>query len=90
MHLETIIVAIMVSILGLGGAITYFALKAYRRTGDPSLRGLMIGFGFVTLGALFGGIAHQLLDVGLDVGIVINSGLTAIGFAIITYSLFIE
>ena len=90
MHLETIIIGVMAAILVLGGAITYFAYKAYRRTGDPSLRGLMIGFGFVTLGALFGGIAHQLLEVGLDVGIVINAGLTAVGFSIIPYSLFIE
>ena len=90
MHLETIIIGVMAAILVLGGAITYFAYKAYRRTGDPSLRGLIIGFGFVTLGALFGGIAHQLLEVGLDVGIVINAGLTAVGFSIITYSLFIE
>ena len=90
MHLETIIIGVMAAILVLGGAITYFAYKAYRRTGDSSLRGLMIGFGFVTLGALFGGIAHQLLEVGLDVGIVINAGLTAVGFLIITYSLFIE
>ena len=90
MHLETIIIGVMASILVLGSAITYYAFKAHRRTGDPSLRGLMIGFGFVTLGALFGGIAHQLLDVGLDVGVVINAALTAVGFAVITYSLFLE
>ncbi len=90
MHLESAIAFVMAAILILGGAITYFAFKAYRRTRDRSLRGLMVGFGFVTLGALFGGIAHQLFNLALDVGIVINAVLTAAGFAIITYSLFIE
>lgn len=90
MHLESLIIGVMAAILVLGSAITYFAFKAYRRTGDPSLRGLMIGFGFVTLGALFGGIAHQLLEVGLDVGVAINAVLTATGFGVITYSLFLE
>jgi hypothetical protein len=90
MHLETVIILVMGSILVLGGAVTFFAFKAYRRTGDRSLRGLMIGFSFVTLGALVGGIAHQLLNVSLDVGIVINAILTAVGFAVITYSLFTD
>ncbi len=90
MHLESTIALVMGAILVLGSAITYFAFKAYRRTGDRSLRGLMVGFGFVTLGALFGGIAHQLFNLTLDVGIVINAVLTAVGFAVITYSLFIE
>lgn len=90
MHLESAIILVMGTILVLGGLITYFAFKAYRRSGDRSLQGLMIGFGFVTLGALSGGVAHQLLNVALDVGIVINAVLTAVGFAIITYSLFVE
>lgn len=90
MHLEAFIIAVMVIILALGGSITYFAFKAYRRTKDPSIRGLMFGFGFVTLGALFGGIAHQLLDVSLQASIAVNSVLTALGFGIITYSLFID
>ncbi len=90
MHLESAIIAVMMVILFFGGAITYFAFKAYRRTGDRSLRGLMIGFSFVTLGALFGGITHQLLGVSLEAGIVVNAVLTALGFGIITYSLFIE
>ncbi len=90
MHLQTAIVVLNGIILVLGGAITYFAYKAYSRTGDNSLRGLMAGFGLVTSGALFGGIAHQLFDVPLGTGIVINSGLTAAGFAVITYSLYAE
>jgi hypothetical protein len=90
MHLETAIIVLNAVILGLGSAITYFAYTAYSRTGDPSLRGLMIGFGFVTSGALVGGIAHQLFAVPLGTGIAINAALTAAGFAVITYSLYVE
>jgi hypothetical protein len=90
MHLQTIIVVLMGATLCLGGAITYFAYKAYNRTGDRSLRGLMIGFGLVTAGALVGGIAHQLFEFPLDTGIVINAALTTVGFAVITYSLYVK
>ncbi|RRJ34218.1 DUF7521 family protein [Halocatena pleomorpha] len=84
------IIAIKTVILLLGSGITYIAFKAYRRTGALSLRALALGFGVITIGALLAGIAHQLLDVALQTGVLINSLLTAIGFGIIIYSLYIE
>lgn len=90
MWTETAIVAVKTVILLLGTAITYIAYKAYRRTGAPSLRALGIGFGVVTLGALLAGIADQVLSVSLEMGVLINSILVAIGFAIIMYSLYLE
>lgn len=90
MHIETILTASMTLILLLGGSITYFGFKAYRRTGDPALRALVIGFGFVTVGAILGGVAHQLFGLRLEVGMLVNALLMAIGFAILLYSLFIE
>lgn len=86
----TAIVAVKTVILLLGSAITYIAFKAYRRTDAPSLRALGIGFGSITLGALLAGIAHQLLSVTLEIGVLINSILVAIGFAIVMYSLYLE
>jgi NhaP-type Na+/H+ and K+/H+ antiporter len=77
-------------ILLLGGLITYLSYKAYRRTRSAALRALAIGFGIITLGGLFAGVAHQLLDVSLTTGVFINSILTALGFVIITYSLYVE
>lgn len=77
-------------ILVLGGGITFIAYKAYHRTGEPSLRALAIGFGTITFGALIAGIANQLLGVALEIGILINSLLVAIGLAIIMYSLHIQ
>lgn len=90
---QSVSIAIIISktiILILGCGIAYIAYKAHRRTRSPSLRALAVGFGVVTIGALFAGIAHQLLGVGLQTGILINSILTALGFAIIIYSLYVE
>lgn len=87
---ETAIIATKTVTLLLGGGITYIALKAYRRTGDASLRALSVGFGIVTLGALLGGIADQVVSVSLEMGVLINSLLVMIGFVIIMYSLSIE
>lgn len=84
------ILLIKTVILLLGGVITYTAFKAYRRTGASSLRSLAFGFGIITFGALLAGTAHQVLGVALETGVLINSLLTAIGFSIIMYSLYLE
>ncbi|OYR80772.1 hypothetical protein DJ71_14370 [Halorubrum sp. E3] len=76
--------------LVLGGSIPYCALRAYGRTGNPSLRALAIGFGIVTVGALIGGVSHQIIGSTLAVGIAINSLLTAVGFGVVVYSLIVE
>lgn len=86
----TAIIVVKTVILLLGTGITVIAFKAYRRTGAPSLRILGIGFGVMTLGALLAGIANQLFAVSLETGVLINSVLVAIGFAIILYSLYLE
>lgn len=88
--LDTTIIAIKTIILLLGSGVTFIAYKAYRRTRTASLRVLAIGFGIITLGALLAGIAHQLFDVSLEAGILINSLLVAVGLAVILYSLYLE
>ena len=87
---DTAIIAVKTVILVLGSAITYTAYKAYRRTGSGSLRALCLGFGVITFGTLVAGIANQILAVSLKVGLLIDSILVAIGFAIIMYSLFVS
>jgi len=89
-YINLFIIVAKTAILVLGGSITYYALRAYGRTGNPSLRALGIGFGVVTVGALIGGVSHQIIGSSLAVGIAINSLLTAIGFAVIVYSLTVE
>ncbi|EMA59175.1 DUF7521 family protein [Halorubrum lipolyticum] len=89
-HINLLIIVAKTAILVLGGSITYYALRAYGRTGDPSLRALGIGFGVVTVGALIGGVSHQIIGSDLAVGIAIDSLLTAVGFGVIVYSLTVE
>ena len=90
MNITPIVIALKTLTLALGGVITYFAFKAYRRTGSPALRSLAIGFGIVTLGAFLAGIADQAFQIDRDLVLVIESALTAIGFAAIAYSLYAE
>jgi len=89
-YVNLFIIVAKTAILVLGGSITYYALRAYGRTGSPSLRALGIGFGIVTVGALIGGVSHQIIGSSLAVGIAINSLLTAVGFGVIVYSLTVE
>jgi hypothetical protein len=84
----TAIVVIKTLTLILGGAITYLAYKAYRRTGAPSLRYLSVGFGIVTLGTLLAGIIDQVLQMELQIGLLTESVLITAGFAVILYSLY--
>lgn len=90
MYESLLLIVAKTAILLLGGSITYYAIRAYGRTGARSLRALGIGFGIVTFGALVGGILHQILGVEVSVGIAIDSALTAVGFAVIFYSLYME
>lgn len=87
---DVILVVSQTAIVVLGGSISYFAYKAYNRTANPALRALSIGFGIVTVGAVSAGVLHHLLSVQLEAGIAINSVLTAVGFAVVTYSLYVE
>lgn len=93
-HLATGIVIAKSLTLVLGGLVTYFSYRAYRRTGSPALRSLAIGFGIVTVGAILAGILDQLLPLiyadfdNFLFGVFVESWLTAIGFAVIVYSLY--
>ncbi len=83
-----LIVVLKTITLLLGGLITLFAYRAYDRTGARSLGFLSLGFAVVTLGTLLAGIADQLLQADLQVGLLIESALITVGFAIIVYSLY--
>jgi hypothetical protein len=84
-----VITALKTITLLLGGLITYFGYRAWRRTGARSLRALTAGFGFVTVGSLLAGVADVLFGTPIEVGLLIESSLIAIGFGIIVYSLYV-
>ena len=73
-----------------GGLITFFAFKAYRRTESRALGLLTVGFGTVTVGALLGGMTYEILGVALPVGIVVESVFVFIGFCLIAISLRVD
>lgn len=84
----TAAVAFKTVTLVLGAVISYLAFRAYRRLGADGLQWLAVGFGVVTLGSLLAGVADQLLAVSAHDAIVVESGLTMVGFLVITYSLY--
>lgn len=90
LQVTTAVVVLKTVGLVLGGLITYYAFMAYRRTYQPALRALTIGFGVVTFGSLVAGIVDQFLPVNPNVALVVESAFVTTGFAVILYSLYLE
>ena len=88
---DPILALILVAVKGLmlvaGGSVLYYAVTAYRRTNDTSLGYLAGGFGLVLFGSTLGGLAYELLDTALAVGVIIESVFVLLGFTLIAYSL---
>lgn len=89
-QLTSVIVALKTATFILGGVITYFAFKAYRRTDSKALRFLAIGFGIITFGSMVAGLVDQVLMLSRDIALTIESSLTVVGFAVIVYSLYAD
>jgi divalent metal cation (Fe/Co/Zn/Cd) transporter len=88
--ITTAVLVLKTLTLVLGGVITLYSYRAYRRTASRALRALAFGFGSVTLGAFLAGVVDQLIAVDPDLALVVESLFTTTGFAIILYSLYIE
>lgn len=88
-RLSLVVVALKTVTLALGGLITFLAAKAARRTSSSGLSILAAGFGVVTLGSLLAGIADLVLAVDPTTAFVVEQALTAVGFGIVTYSLYV-
>ncbi|MDQ2071792.1 hypothetical protein RBH20_04480 [Haloarcula sp. H-GB4] len=73
----------------LGGLITYFAARAALRTRATGLTYLAVGFATVTVGSLIAGVADQLFGLSTNAALIFENALTAVGFAVITYSLYV-
>ncbi|WP_181685800.1 DUF7521 family protein [Halorhabdus salina] len=87
-HISMTVVALKTLTLLLGGLITFLAYRAYRRTNAQSLGALALGFGVVTVGAIAAGVSDLILNLPIDQTLLLESALTAAGFAIIVYSLY--
>ncbi|KTG09003.1 hypothetical protein AUR64_14455 [Haloprofundus marisrubri] len=73
----------------IGGFITYTAFSAARKSGWKGLTYLAAGFGIVTFGSLLAGVGDQLLLFSTHNALIAENALTAIGFAVIAYSLYV-
>jgi len=90
-HPPALIVALKAITLALGGLISYLSYRAYSRTDARPLWFLALGFGVVTLGSLLAGVFDQFVaGVERETALLVESALTAVGFAVITYSLYSE
>ena len=90
MEITIALTVVKTLVLVVGGIITYFAYKAYRRTRQRPLGYLAAGFGVVTLGLVLAGLLYELLSVPLAVGILIESLLALVGFVVIAFSLYAQ
>lgn len=91
LHQTTVVlVAAKTATLAFGSALTYLSYRAFRRTNSRALRALATGIGLLTLGALLGGVLHQFAGISLRASVGIHSVFTAVGFAVMTYSLFAD
>ena len=86
-ELLTLMVIVKSLILLMGGVVTYFATKAYLRTEDRSLGLLAAGFALITLGALLGGMVHELIQAQLVTGVLIEGVFVLAGLTLIAFSL---
>ncbi|MDY6819353.1 MAG: hypothetical protein SVG88_11885 [Halobacteriales archaeon] len=86
----TLLIVIKTTTVLLGSVITFRSWTAHRRLGSDALRALAIGFGTVTFGAILGGFLHQFIALAVEEVVIVQSSLTATGFAVITYSLYMH
>ena len=77
-------------VIALGGLITYFAYKAYRRTDSQALAALSVGFGIMTIGLLIAGAGNLLLGIDTLFSVLVESTLTTVALAVIVYSLYVR
>jgi len=97
-HIPGSQVGIVVSktlILVLGGLITHYSYRAYRRTNAPQHQWLTLGFGIVTVGAVLGGILDLVVGTYFQeeliyTSVFVSSSLTAVGLGVILYSLYVR
>ena len=87
--LASLVVVSKLLVLGLGLVVVRVAYRAYRRTGSRALRALTVAFGLITLGAAIGGGLDRVFHVGLEAAVLANSALTAVGFAVLAYALYV-
>jgi hypothetical protein len=89
-ELTTVIVFLKALVLPAGAAVTYVAYRAYRRTGAVALRSLAAALGALTAGALLGGGVERFVGVATEVGLLVGTALSVVGFAFLIHALYAQ
>lgn len=82
-----ILVVLRLLVLCLGVVITYYSLRAYRRTRATYLRNASIGFGIITIGVFIEGALYQFAGLDLALVHVVESVAIGAGFLVLLLSL---
>jgi len=88
--LTLVVVATKAVTFTFGGILTWLSYRAFLRTRAPAMRALAAGIGLVTVGALLGGVVHQVLELSMLAGVAVQGVFSAAGFVVLTYSLYAE
>lgn len=86
----TVVLFIKALVAPVGIGLTILAYRAYRESGDASLRLFTLGFGAITVGSIFGGGIDRLFGVGINIGLLVQSLFLAIGFLVLARSVSIR
>lgn len=82
-----LVAAIKLVALLLGGLVTLYAYRAYRRTASRSLLAMAVGFGSITLGTLVAGFVDRILPYSAGAAVAIEGLFMIFGFLAVLYSL---
>lgn len=83
----SVLAVVRLLVLVLGVLITYYSLKAYRRTKTRYMRDASIGFGIITIGVFIEGLLFRFLGLDLELVHIIESVAIALGFVVLLISL---
>ena len=87
--LEAYILLAKTVTLVFGSLIGFYSVRAARRTALRELWALAIGISLITVGSVCSGMVHRIVALDTDTWIGIASTITAVGFVILAYSLYV-
>ena len=87
-ELQAYILLMMAVIAVVASLVTFYAVRAARRTGQRPLWYLGMGIACIALGSVATGLLYALFDVDLNKWIGFVSTISATGFLILAYSLY--
>lgn len=84
-----VVIGLKTVTLLLGGLITYLSARAAISARSPGLAYLAAGFAVITAGTLVAGVVDQLFGIRTGVALVVENAVSAVGFAVVAYSLYV-